>query len=150
MPPGADLTAADMAATHAAAFTVERPWTQSEFSTFLAQDICFATGDTHCFALVRVVADEAELLTLATHPTYRRRGLARKVMRGWMTVAATRGADRAFLEVAADNAAAVSLYETCGFELCGLRRGYYRRGDRPASDALLMARTLPHRQHSES
>lgn len=148
MPPG--LGPAEMAATHAVAFPHERPWSTTEFATLLAQDTCLAAGDARCFALVRVVADEAELLSIATDPTHRRQGLARTVMQAWMTEAAARGATRAFLEVAADNAAATALYQACGFVPCGQRRGYYRRVSRPPVDALLMARTLPQQQVGES
>lgn len=137
------MTPADMAATHAAAFAGQRPWSEAEFAALLEAPSCFVAGDRRCFALVRVAADEAELLTLATLPAERRRGLARALMREWMERAAARGAVRAFLEVAADNSAALALYESCGFDRCGVRRGYYRRGVRPAADALLLARALP-------
>jgi ribosomal-protein-alanine N-acetyltransferase len=133
------MTPDQLAATHAAAFTLERPWSASEFATLLSQRFCFVTGDTRGFALVRVIADEAELLTLATDPRYRRRGLATAVMAGWMAEARHRGATRAWLEVAADNDAALALYAGAGFSVLGRRRGYYRRDDEPAVDALTMA-----------
>ena len=106
--------------------------------------LCFAVGSADCFALVRVVVDEAELLTIATHPARQRRGLARACMHDWMSAAARRGADMAHLEVAADNAAAIALYESCGFRAVGRRAGYYRRGANPAVDAVLMHRRLDH------
>ncbi|MFC3118025.1 GNAT family N-acetyltransferase [Jhaorihella thermophila] len=84
-------------------------------------------GNARSFALVRVIVDEAELLTIATHPDHRRRGLARAAMRDWMTRAAEMGARRAFLEVASDNLPAVALYESEGFAPAGMRRAYYRR-----------------------
>jgi ribosomal-protein-alanine N-acetyltransferase len=133
------ITPDQMAATHAAAFAQDRPWSAAEFADFLAQRLCFVTGDPRCFALVRVLADEAELLTLATDPEHQRRGLARAVMAGWMAEAGRRGAARAWLEVAADNAAAVALYAAMGFAVRGRRRGYYRRHGLPAVDALVMA-----------
>ena len=134
------MTPDQLAATHAAAFTRERPWSATEFAALLSQGFCFATGDARSFALVRVVADEAELLTLATDPRYRRRGLAAAVMSDWMAEARRRGAARAWLEVAADNDAALALYAGAGFCVLGRRSGYYpRRGGRPAVDALTMA-----------
>ncbi len=135
--------AADMAATHAAAFTQSRPWSAAEFSDLLAQPYCFMVGDPKCFALVRVVVDEAELLTLATHPTRQRQGLARTLMPLWQTKARNRGARQAFLEVAADNTPAITLYAQCGYIQTGKRRAYYRRDDQPAVAALLMTRALP-------
>jgi len=136
------MTPADMAATHAAAFTQSRPWRAEEFADLLTMSGTFACGDARCFALIRVIADEAELLTIATHPDHQRQGLARALMTAWQAEAATRGAARAFLEVAADNPGAIALYDACGYQRVGLRRGYYPRPQAPASDAILMARTL--------
>lgn len=137
------MTPAEMARIHAAAFAQGRAWSKTEFADLLAQPGCFAVGDTRAFALVRVVADEAELLTIATHPAHRRRGLARALMAAWTRRAAQCGAGRAFLEVAADNAPAIALYQATGFTPCGRRRGYYRRPDAAAVDALIYARDLP-------
>jgi ribosomal-protein-alanine N-acetyltransferase len=47
-----------------------------------------------------------------------------------------------FLEVAADNAPAQSLYRSAGFAECGLRREYYPRPGAQAVDALLMRKAL--------
>lgn len=133
------ITPDQMAATHAAAFTRERPWSAAEFADLLARGLCFVAGDPRCFALIRVLADEAEVLTLATDPDHRRRGLAGAVMAEWMTEARRRGATRAWLEVAADNTAAQALYAASGFVARGRRRGYFRRDGLPAADALVMA-----------
>lgn len=131
-----------MAAIHWAAFAQDRPWSVAEFSELLAATGCFACGDANAFALVRVTLDEAELLTIATHPDHHRRGLARGLMAQWQTHAATMGASRAFLEVAADNAPALALYRDAGFEQVGARRGYYARTGKSAVDAIVMARDL--------
>lgn len=144
------LTPEAMARTHAAAFTQSRPWRAEEFAALLEFPGTFATGDATCFALMRVIADEAELLTIATHPDHRRRGLARACMAAWMEAAAARGATQAFLEVAHDNAAAIALYDAMGFHRSGLRPRYYPRSDGPAADAVIMMRNLPSGQHSES
>jgi len=132
----------DMAETHAAAFTQSRPWTASEFSDLMAQRHCFAFGDSRCFALIRVVADEVELLTIATNPGFQRQGLARHCMDLWQSEAVKLGATRAFLDVAADNLPALELYLACGFEPCGNRPEYYPRATGTAVDAILMARAL--------
>jgi len=132
-----------MAETHAAAFTQSRPWSQTEFADLLRYPGCFATGDSDCFALIRVTLDEAELLTIATHPRCQRRGLGRALMEKWHAIAHERGARRAYLEVAGDNAAAIALYRACGYDSCGLRPGYYQRSGGKPVDALVLARDLP-------
>jgi ribosomal-protein-alanine N-acetyltransferase len=132
-----------MATLHAAAFSQSRPWSQGEFSNLLQNPACFAVGDTGCFALAHVIVDEVELLTIATHPACQQQGLARICMTDWQAEAHQRGAVRAFLEVAADNSAAIALYQSCGFEACGQRKAYYRRAGGEFVDALVLARRLP-------
>ena len=50
------------------------------------------------------------------------------------------------LAVLADNAAAVALYEACGFRVEGRRVGEYLEADGTARDDLLMAWTVPDRE----
>lgn len=134
-----------MAVLHAAAFTQSRPWSTSEFAGFLGQPSCFTVGDNRCFALIRTIVDEAELLTIATHPDYQNQGLATKIMGNWLHLAAQRGAARAFLEVAADNQVAIALYARSGFSPCGRRPGYYHRKGQDSVDAVVMAHDLTQR-----
>jgi ribosomal-protein-alanine N-acetyltransferase len=136
------MTPGDMARAHAAGFAPGRPWSEAEFRALLDIPGTQALGDTRCFALGRVIADEAELLTIVTDPLHRRRGLARDVLSDWHTAAHAAGAARAFLEVAANNAAARALYAAGGYTTCGRRPGYYRRSDGARIDALLMDKTL--------
>ena len=131
-----------MARLHAAAFTQARPWSETEFTELLDSPLCFAVGGPDSFALVRVIADEAELLTIATNPARQRCGLGRACMLAWQKQARLRGATRAFLEVAADNHAAGALYESCGYAPVGLRKAYYERSNGPAVDALVLAHDL--------
>jgi ribosomal-protein-alanine N-acetyltransferase len=59
-----------------------------------------------------------------------------------LDLAAAAGSQTAFLEVAADNAGAIALYDASGFEAAGRRAGYYARQEGPAADALVLRRTL--------
>ena len=72
----------------------------------------------------------------------RRRGLGRKLVARFLYQAQLRGADSAFLEVSAENAAAIALYESAGFTPSGRRSGYYRAPDGTRVDALVMHREL--------
>lgn len=134
------MTPEQMATLHAAAFTQSRPWSAGEFASLLASPLCFAVGDNSCFALIRVVADEAELLTIATDPGHIRQGLAGQRMTEWHEQVQAQGVVRAFLEVAADNTSARALYAKCGYEQCGTRTGYYRRPNQSAVDAIVLQR----------
>ena len=137
------MTPALLAALHAAAFTQSRPWSEREFADLLASPFCFVVGDATGFALGRVIAGEAELLTIATHPDARRQGRGRHWLEAFETEAKDRQATEAFLEVAADNTPAIALYLSAGYEDRALRSGYYKRPDGRHADAHVMAKPLP-------
>ncbi len=136
------MTPQDMAETHAAAFTQSRPWSAEEFSNLIANRFTHVVGDKRSFALIQVIGEEAELLTIATRPDYQRRGLARRIMADWHAKARELGAIRAFLDVASDNHSAISLYQTSGYTPCGNRADYYHRKSGPNADAIVMERPL--------
>lgn len=85
----------------------------------------------------RVAGDEAEILTIAVLPPWRRHGLGRRLLAAADDAARAQGATCMFLEVAADNRAAQALYQADGFVQVGLRKGYYG-----GKDALVMRRDL--------
>lgn len=85
------------------------------------------------------VLDEAELATLAVHPSFRRRGIARKLLQTAMDAASTDGARTYHLEVRAGNEAAQKLYEAFGFEAVGRRPKYYKDN---GEDAILMTKVV--------
>ena len=93
------------------------------------------------FALGRIAADEAELLTIAVDPVHRRQGIGRTCCAAFETEAKSRGAVRAFLEVASTNETARRLYLASGWIGHGCRNAYYRT---PAGrvDAVLMSKRL--------
>jgi [ribosomal protein S18]-alanine N-acetyltransferase len=131
-----------MATVHAAAYQLDRPWTAAEFRGLTDSPHVLALGDTRAFILTRIIADEAEVLTIATHPDHRRKGLARSLLAQFHAAARARGATTAFLDVAADNAPAIALYLGAGYAQVGQRRAYYPRKNASAADALLMRRAL--------
>ena len=134
-------TAARLADLHAGAFAA--PWDAAAFETLLGQAGVFAIEAPEGFILIRSVADEAEILTLAVDPAARRQGVGARLVREGAAEAAARGATRLFLEVADDNAAALALYAGAGFIEAGRRPGYYARPDGSRQDALILALNLP-------
>jgi ribosomal-protein-alanine N-acetyltransferase len=101
-----------------------------------------ATGRLRGFAISRLAADEAEVLTIAVDLAYRGRGVGRDLMREHLARATLAGARTIFLEVDAENAAALALYARFRFVEVGRRVGYYRRPDGKAATALVMRRAL--------
>jgi [ribosomal protein S18]-alanine N-acetyltransferase len=136
--------APELAAVHALAF--DPPWTAADIGALMSSPGAFALAarapiGLAGFILGRVAADEAEVLTLAVHPDCRRRGVATKLLGGAVGVARARGARSLFLEVSADNSAAIALYSGAGFDRVGERKGYYVRaeGSAPALVMRLLA-----------
>lgn len=136
------MTPAEMARLHAASFTTPRPWTEAEFVALLDSPLCFLLADQSGFLVGRVVADEAELLTLAVDPEARRQGAGGRLVNCFLDESRRRGARSAFLEVAQTNAAARALYRKAGFTETGRRRGYYRNADSAPVDALVLVMAL--------
>jgi len=139
----AHFSAAQLAVLHRAAFVSQRPWTRTEFENLLASKHCHALTEPNGFALIRVIADEAELLTLAVHPEHQNAGLGRSLLTRAMLTAHEYGAFEIFLEVAEDNARAVRLYLSSGFAQVATRANYYSRANSEPVDALLLSRSLP-------
>ncbi|GAA0198546.1 ribosomal-protein-alanine N-acetyltransferase [Brevundimonas nasdae] len=131
---------ARLASLHAQAFAA--PWSEVEFADLLDQPGVFAVEEADGFILIRVVLDEAEILTLAVRPSARRAGLGGRLVGQGAIAAAQAGAVRLFLEVAEDNVAARALYERAGFGQIGRRKAYYAAPDGGRTDALVLALDL--------
>ncbi|HEV7158307.1 MAG TPA: GNAT family N-acetyltransferase [Caulobacteraceae bacterium] len=134
-----------LAMLHAAA--ADEAWNAAEMAELLASpgvSALVATADDGApaaFILCRLVAGEAEVLTLASRPDHRRQGLASTLLVAAEILLREQGARRLFLEVAEDNTAARALYARAGFHGVGRRTAYYVRG-RERVDALVLRRDL--------
>lgn len=142
--PAPTRRAARLALIHAEAFAgaPDRPWSAAAFADLLGQPGVFAAEAADGFLLMRAVADEAEILTLAVRPGARRAGLGARLVGEGVAGAAASGAARVLLEVAEDNAAARALYAGAGFVEAGRRPGYYAAADGGRRDALLLVLNL--------
>lgn len=85
------------------------------------------------------VPPEANIVNIATHPDFRRRGCAAAVIDALEEFLASSGVDSIFLEVRVSNAPARALYEGKGFSVVGVRKNYYRF---PTEDAAVMLKTI--------
>ena len=96
------------------------------------------------FVEFTVVGDECELLAIAIDPEVQGCGLGRALLLAMLEEARKSGCERCFLEVRRSNNTAVALYSAAGFELSGVRKGYYAASEtRPqAEDALLYSINL--------
>ena len=76
--------------------------------------------------------DEVEILNLAVHPDYKRKGVATHLLN-------TLTAPMQHLDVRQSNLTAMAFYRKHGFKKVGHRRKYYTR---PTEDAVMMTRQL--------
>ena len=125
-----------------------RGWPREDFAAYIAgRDTpiyvaCDARRKIAGFAMIRLVADEAELITIAVDPRWRKKGVGLALMRAVFEDLLMTPAKRLFLEVASDNPAALKLYRKLGFQQVAERRGYYARPDGQPATAIVMSRDL--------
>lgn len=98
-------------------------------------------GDTivgYCGVFVPAPGIEADILTVAVLPAYRRQGIAREFMRQIEAYAVERQASAMMLEVELANESAIKLYESLGYMKISVRMDYYG----PGKDAHVMRKEL--------
>jgi ribosomal-protein-alanine N-acetyltransferase len=134
-----------LAELHAESF--HRGWGEGEFETMLSERNTLvhrlrAGGKIIGFAVSRLAADEAEILSIAVAASHRGRGLSRQLLLTHLGHLAGRGARTIFLEVEENNQPARKLYQRAGFDVVGRRERYYRQPGGEQLNALLMRRDL--------
>jgi ribosomal-protein-alanine N-acetyltransferase len=139
------VDAADIAALHAVSF--RRGWSEDEVETLLIDRAVLAhrarLGRQFAgFILSRRAADEAEILSVATDPRRRGRGIARLMLDLHLRRLAGFAVRTVFLEVDEANESARRLYARAGFIEVGRRAGYYPKPDGGTSAAMVLRRDL--------
>ncbi len=143
---------ADLLATLQGESFPEDPWPALGFMQLMADPnvaalVAEPDGRPAGFALVRTVADEAEVIAVGVRPGDRRGGIGRALLEAMVARARDRGARSLFLEVAEDNPVAQALYISRGFLQVGRRPGYYRRKESSVAALILRleigAETIP-------
>lgn len=113
-----------------------KPWSADDFAD-LKKSGCDVMASEHGFVVWRVVADEAEIITIGVHPDARRGGIADAMLTLVESDVKKRGGKKIFLEVAENNVPARALYEHNGYVQVGVRPKYY-----DGTDAILMEKIL--------
>ncbi len=117
------------------------PWTERSFKYEVTENSaarCWVTevdGQVAAMLVLWIIVDEAHIATIATHPKFRRRGFAKKMLIKSLVSAREEGAKKALLEVRARHVVAQKIYCDIGFVEVGRRPMYYRDN---GEDAVLM------------
>jgi ribosomal-protein-alanine N-acetyltransferase len=98
---------------------LERPWSR----VWVVRDE--AAGAPRAFLLAWLVVDELHVLSVATLPAFRRRGMAKALLEHAIEFAREQKVRTILLEVRRSNAAAIRLYRAFGFSATAVRPRYY-------------------------
>lgn len=118
-----------------------RPWSMSLFLSELAQKstrtylVARHDGDVIGYAGMMFTGKEAHVTNIAVDPDFHERKVGSRLLLTLVTEALARGADNISLEVRVSNGAAQSMYRKFGFDVGGVRKGYYIETN---EDALVM------------
>ena len=137
--------AAKIAALHGVSF--HRGWSDGEIERMLSDRNVLAHRATYGrsfigFILSRLIAGEAEILSVAVASRRRGTGVARRLLDLHLRRLAGLGARAVFLEVDEDNVPARKLYQRAGFREVGRRDGYYQAPKGKSTAALVLRRDL--------
>ncbi|MBG0789985.1 MAG: ribosomal protein S18-alanine N-acetyltransferase [Desulfovibrionaceae bacterium] len=105
-------------------------WTQEQFLLGLERNAYRVLGIRRAGVLVAylafsIIKDEMEVLNLAVHPDFRRRGLGEKLLRECFRVCIEENVGKSFLDVKISNEPALGLYRKFGYKQIGIRKKYY-------------------------
>ena len=118
-------------------------WNQKQWKDELEKDSVTAMGiylDNSILGVcvLHKLYDEAEIRYLSIHPSYKRRGLGKKLIYKIFKQCKDDNIKKIFLEVSLKNKQALNFYDYLGFKTINVRKKYYRNG----SDALLKEKML--------
>jgi ribosomal-protein-alanine N-acetyltransferase len=116
------------------------PWSESSITSELNNPLSLwlvAEEDGCVLGYIgsQTVMGEADMMNVAVHPEYRRRGIAQALVNGLIDALRCNDVTSLTLEVRATNEPAKRMYEKLGFQQVGVRKNYYRH---PREDALIL------------
>lgn len=117
-----------------------KPWSAAAITAELQNETAhFFTaeygGTAAGYIGLHTVCGEGYIANIAVHPGYRRKGIARALLRHVMEYAKQNGLLFLTLEVRPGNTAAIRLYRAEGFLEAGRRKAFYSN---PREDALIL------------
>lgn len=116
------------------------PWSRNSIASELDNKLSFwlvaeENGNVLGYVGSQTVLGETDMMNIATHPDYRKKGIGTALITALIDVLAKQGSHSLMLEVRASNDSAISVYKKLGFSEVGRRKNYYRN---PKEDALIL------------
>lgn len=121
-------------------------WTLKQFEQSLTNpltscEVYYQQGQIAGYVLSSNLGDMFEVLQITVASTYRRQGVATRLLTWCKEKAKLLGCERVVLEVRESNHHAIALYYKSGFQLDAIRKNYYRNKLGKVENALLMSLT---------
>ena len=116
------------------------PWSENSVASELQNKLALwlvaeNEGQVAGYIGSQTVCNETDMMNVAVHPNFRRRGIAEALIVALVEELKAMESTCLTLEVRASNAPAIALYEKLGFSEIGRRKNYYRN---PKEDALIL------------
>ena len=116
------------------------PWSENSVSSELKNKLAIwlvaeENGTVAGYIGSQTCGEESDVMNVAVHPDFRRRGIAEALVNALVAELKAIGSHCLTLEVRASNVPAIALYEKMGFSKIGRRKNYYRN---PREDALIL------------
>ena len=116
------------------------PWSENSVASELKNKLALwlvaeENGAVAGYIGSQTCTDESDVMNVAVHPDFRRRGIGEALVNALVAELKAMGSHCLTLEVRASNAPAIALYEKMGFHEIGRRKNYYRN---PREDALIL------------
>ena len=116
------------------------PWSENSVASELKNKLALwlvaeENGAVAGYIGSQTCTDESDVMNVAVHPDFRRRGIGEALVNVLVAELKAMGSHCLTLEVRASNAPAIALYEKMGFHEIGRRKNYYRN---PKEDALIL------------
>ena len=115
-----------------------KQWEKELRKNYVYAFACFKHNQIVGICVFQKILCNAELTYLSIHPTFKRRGLGKKLLKETIRQCESFAIEKIQLEVSDKNYDALSFYHSFGFETIGIRKKYYKDG----SNALLQEKKL--------